>query len=57
MYLFGFAVVITNAKRDGSLKVSDLVMFTLSPCLLLPVLLIRVVSLFIDVDKVVKYYE
>lgn len=57
LYLFGLTVVISNAKRDGRLLVSDLVMLSIAPCLVLPVILLRITSLFVNVDNVVKYYD
>lgn len=57
LYLFGLTVVVSNAKKDGRLMVSDLVMLSIAPCLVIPVLLLRIVSLFVNVDKVVKYYD
>ena len=57
LYLFGLTVVISNAKRDGRLLVSDLVMLSIAPCLVLPVILLRITSLFVNVDKVIKFYD
>jgi hypothetical protein len=57
LYLFGLTVVISNAKREGALKVSDLVMFLVAPCLLLPVLMLRLASFFVNVDTVIKFYD
>ena len=57
LYLFGLTVVISNAKRDGRLMVSDLVMLSIAPCLVLPVILLRITSLFVNVDKVIKFYD
>lgn len=55
-YLFGLLVVISNVKRDGRLLVSDLLMLLIAPCLVIPVIVLRVASIFINVDRVIKFY-
>ena len=57
IYLAGLTVVISSAKSDGALKVSDIVMIAISPCMLLPVVCLRITSLFVDVDTVVKTFD
>ena len=57
IYLMGITVVFSNAKREGTLKVSDIVMIIVSPCMLMPILCLRITSFFVDVDKVLKTYD
>jgi uncharacterized membrane protein len=57
IYLMGITVVFSNAKRDGMLKVSDVIMIIVSPCMLIPILCLRITSFFIDVEKVLKTYD
>lgn len=57
LYFFGITVVIGNAKKEGRLTISDLVMMSISPCIVLPVILLRITSFFVNVDNVVKYYD
>jgi hypothetical protein len=50
-------VVISSAKSDGALKVSDIVMIAISPCMLLPVICLKITSLFVDVNTIVKTFD
>ena len=57
LYFFGSTVVIGNAKKEGRLTISDIVMISIAPCIVLPVIILRITSFFVNVDKVVKYYD
>lgn len=57
LYFFGITVVISNAKKEGTLMISDIVMLCIAPCIVMPVILLRIVSFFVNVDNVVKYYD
>lgn len=52
MYLFGAFVVHKNYSETGQVTVSDLLMFVASPFSMVTVLLVRVVSTFVDLDRV-----
>jgi len=57
LYLFGTTVIISNARKDGRLMISDIVMLLVSPCMVLPILALRIASMFVNVDKVIKFYD
>lgn len=52
MYLFGAFVVHKNYTETGQVTVSDLLMLVASPFSMVTVLLVRVVSTFVDLDRV-----
>jgi hypothetical protein len=53
MYLFGAFVVHKNYSETGQVTISDVLMFVASPFSMVTVLLVRVVSTFVDLDKVI----
>lgn len=53
LYVFGAFVIHMNYMRTGKILVGDILMFLTSPFSMLSVLLIKVVSMFIDTDTVV----
>lgn len=53
LYVFGAFVIHMNYQREGKLVVGDILMFLASPFTMISVLLIKVVSYFIDTDTVI----
>lgn len=53
LYVFGAFVVHMNYMRTGKIQVNDVLMFLTSPFSMMSVLLVRVVSTFVDVDRVI----
>lgn len=53
MYLFGAFVVHKNYTETGQVTVSDLLMLVASPFSMVTVLLVRLVSTFVDLDAVI----
>ncbi len=53
MYLFGAFVVHKNYSESGQVTVSDLLMLVASPFSMVTVLLVRLVSTFVDLDRVI----
>ncbi len=53
----GITVIIRNAKDEGTLRVSDIVMMFIACFIVLPVICLRITSFFVDVDKVLKTYD
>jgi hypothetical protein len=53
LYVFGAFVIHMNYIREGKILVGDILMFLTSPFSMFSVLLIKVVSMFIDTDTVV----
>jgi len=53
LYVFGAFVIHMNYMREGKIMVADILMFLTSPFSMLSVLLIKVVSMFIDTDTVI----
>jgi hypothetical protein len=53
LYVFGAFVIHMNYLREGKIIVADILMFLTSPFSMLSVLLIKVVSFFVDTDTVI----
>jgi len=52
-YSLGIGVQVENFKTTGRFCIVDLILFICSPLNLLPMLLIRLVSYVVDVDKAI----
>lgn len=53
IYLFGLIVMTMKYQKEGELEVGDLLLFISSPFSMVSVLLIRLVSPFVDIDQVI----
>lgn len=53
LYVFGAFVIHMTYQREGKLVVGDIVMFLTSPFSMISVLLIKIVSHFIDTETVI----
>lgn len=52
LYVFGAFVVHKNYEKEGEVTVADVLMLLSSPFSMISVLLIRLVSMIVDVDTV-----
>ena len=53
IYLFGLIVMTMKYQKEGELEVGDLLLLISSPFSMVSVLLIRLVSPFVDIDQVI----
>ena len=53
IYLFGLIVITMKYQKEGDLEVGDLLLLLSSPFSMVSVLLIRLVSPFVDIDQVI----
>lgn len=53
IYLFGLIVMTMKYQKEGQLEVGDLLLLISSPFSMVSVLLIRLVSPFVDIDQVI----